>query len=190
LRILKDCMKFIALLTLVVFLGACGSAPPRPNFRPLPETAARQAKSIEAVLTIPQKALEADIVRAYSDERVTGALVGPLGTGIFKLVDLGINSSRKSTAKEALVPVLAAVGKLDANEVLRAALQKELKTVPQAGGGPVTVNTSDDDDVLERLYFRSRSEGFLSLSCEYKISPEFGALTLHVTANLIPKSSA
>ncbi|MES2488949.1 MAG: hypothetical protein V4607_04090 [Pseudomonadota bacterium] len=165
-------------MSFALLLSGCATA----VYQPLTPTSREQIRSADAVIGVGQQEITAQI----NQSNITAATGGGL---LFALIDAGINSSRSSTAEDAVRPLRDALLSYNYDDNLRIQMNDQLGTVTGMSIGNARVTKDVTDANYNAVYQASNKDAVLITSVNYSMTADFSALTVNATPLLYPKSS-
>lgn len=165
-----------AALSVMLMLSACAQLPPAKAIDPSIKS---HVTATQAVLTIPQTEIYADIVRSGGGG---GGLIGAL-------IDTAVENARTKKAEQAMVPVRNELLDFDFDSTMTSDLQTGISQMDWLHAGTVKVDKDPSADDLNKLVGDADQPYSLVVNVDYHLTPDFHALLVKVAAALFPKHS-
>jgi len=113
------------------------------------------------------------------------------GAGMPSLIDAPINAHRTRVAENAAAPIRQAIVDHDAGSALRAALEKELGSLPWLEGNVVELKkVTDTREGIAQAVQESGANYLLLVQVDHRFTPAFDAIVITARVSVLEKATA
>jgi hypothetical protein len=160
-------------------LTACAT---EPAFISLAPALSHQIRSSNSVILATQKEIVADVEKSNVAMYTGGGLIPAL-------IDVAVESSRASSAVDALKPIRDALVDYEVGSELHRALGTRLETIPWLHVQKVDVVHDNRPKQMAHLLAASSEDALLVLAPTYALSSDFSSLRIETEVRVIPRAA-
>jgi len=166
-------------LALVGMLSACAGV----QKNHIDAAAREHIDEVDTYLVVPQDEIYAEIVRSQSAAAMGGGL-------LFAVIDAAVDNSRIKDAESLIQPVRDQLLEFDYAQVLKREIAEQLQQIEWMDLGEPSIERSIGDGSLVQKLQGSSKSAVLVMTVDYKLTPNFDAVTTQVALLMFPNREA
>lgn len=177
--------KFLNILALISMLGLAGCAG-QPLYKPMQESVSNKVKNTSLIHVSSQQELIAEFEVSQAGLVAAGGF-GALGGLIGAMVDTGINQSRASEAEETVLPLRDILIDYDFKNEMEHSINAVFEGSKWHQDKLILI-AEDSSKALDAAIKEKETDGVISISTAYHMSPNFNDLKVMAHVNLFPNT--